>query len=468
MAFNSVTFLVFLVATAVAYGCTPQRLRWLLLLAASYVFYGHWRIGYLGLIVASTGIDYCAGLVMSATAAPRARRAALAIAICANLTLLGTFKYLGFFLGLGESLFGVALPGVDILLPVGISFYTFQSMAYSIDVYRGAVAAERHAGYFALYVAFFPQLVAGPIERPAHLIGQLKRRVSFDTERIRSGAMQMLFGFFQKIVIADNISVIVDAVYAQPANSPPAALWIATYLFAFQIYCDFAGYSNIAIGCARIFGIDLMQNFDRPYLSASIPEFWRRWHISLSSWFRDYVYIPLGGNRRHWAANIAVVFLLSGLWHGAALTFVAWGAIHGIVMWLGRAWPARRRPTAQRESPWRIWRQRLLTFHIVCFGWVFFRAATFGDALTIVARCVGDWSASDHDWPIALDSTSLWIALAGVALLLASEIWERDEPSWRRVLRAPAVVRWSIYLALSAAILNLGVPHAVPFLYFQF
>jgi D-alanyl-lipoteichoic acid acyltransferase DltB (MBOAT superfamily) len=340
-------------------------------------------------------------------------------------------------------------------------------MAYSIDVYRGRVASERRLGLFALYIAFFPQLVAGPIERPAHLLPQLREHHDFDVERLRLGLMQMLWGFFQKVVIADNISLIVDTVYEQPEAYAPGALAVATYLFAIQIYCDFGGYSNIAIGAARILGIDLMENFDRPYLSQSIPEFWRRWHISLSTWFRDYVYIPLGGNRQRWVANIVVVFLLSGLWHGAAITFVVWGALHGAAMVVDNAWRARRAPTPHDSRFGRIWRVAI-TFHIVCAGWIFFRSESLADAWLIIGRLVAPLGVEASAWPSGIAPLTWVVAGGGAMLLMVLELTQGDVPWWRRLLVAPRGLRWTAYLLLSLAILNLGVSRSVPFMYFQF
>jgi alginate O-acetyltransferase complex protein AlgI len=359
MLFNSLHFLFFFPAVVALYFATPARYRWALLLAASYYFYAAWRLEYVVLIMVSTLADYLCGLRMGRLATKRERKPWLILTLVVNLGLLFVFKYLDFF---GDSLralfnqFNIFydVPAYNLLLPVGISFYTFQTLSYSIEVYRGNQKPERHLGIFALYVSFFPQLVAGPIERSTRLLPQFWVQHGFDASRAASGFRLILWGFFKKIVIADRLAIYVNDVYGNPGAQDGLTLLVATYFFAFQIYCDFSAYSDIAIGSARIMGYDLMQNFRRPYFARSIQEFWQRWHISLSTWFRDYVYIPLGGNRVpkwRWYVNLMAVFLVSGLWHGAAWTFVVWGALHGGYLIVGvltldvreRAWQALER-----------------------------------------------------------------------------------------------------------------------------
>jgi alginate O-acetyltransferase complex protein AlgI len=335
--FNSLQFVFFFPAVVALYFATPARFRWVLLLAASYYFYAAWKPEYLVLIFASTTVDYACARGMGAWGSDRVRRLLLYASITANIGMLFAFKYLNFFSESARAVlaeFNIfhGVPTFDLLLPVGISFYTFQSLSYTIDVYRGQTKPERHFGIFALYVSFFPQLVAGPIERSYRLLPQFFEHRGFDGPRITSGLRLMLWGFFMKLVIADRLAVYVNEVYSNPQAFAPSTLLLATYFFAFQIFCDFAGYSSIAIGAARVLGYELMQNFNRPYFAASIREFWGRWHISLSTWFRDYLYLPLGGNRverRRWYLNLLVVFIVSGLWHGAAWTFIVWGALHG-------------------------------------------------------------------------------------------------------------------------------------------
>lgn len=306
----------------------------------------------------------------------------LALGIC--LGTLGVFKYTGFF----ASMAGVELP-LQIILPMGISFYTFQTLSYVIDVYRGRAEAERHFGYYALFVAFFPQLVAGPIERPGHLLPQLKTERSFCGENIAAGGWLLLEGYFKKVVIADSLAPFVDQAYAAPGQALGPEVFLATVLFGLQIYCDFSGYSDIACGSARLLGVELMENFRRPYGAATVRDFWQRWHVSLTGWFTDYVYIPLGGNRQglpRQAANILLVFLLSGLWHGAGWTFLTWGLIHGVYQSTGAVWGNIRR-TAKRRGMW----AHIRTFLLISFPWLFFRAASMGDALTLLSRLTVGW-----------------------------------------------------------------------------
>ena len=334
MLFNSLEFLLFLPVVLVCYALTPRHLRWIPLLAASYYFYASWRLEYLTLILASTAVDYAAGLALGRVTNRASRRALVGLSLVANLGILLFFKYANFFAQTWSSMIGAGADGSlhTFLLPVGISFYTFQTLSYTIDVYRGRIEPERHLGRFALYVAFFPQLVAGPIERAGRLLPQVTRMASPNTDQIVSGLRLALWGFFKKVVIADRLALVVDQVYGNPADQSGITWLIGTYFFAFQIYCDFSGYSDIAIGVARLLGFDLMKNFRVPYSASSLREFWGRWHISLSTWFRDYVYIGLGGNRvqlGRWIANILVTFLVSGLWHGANWTFVVWGGLHG-------------------------------------------------------------------------------------------------------------------------------------------
>ena len=302
MQFDSIEYGVFLAVAATSYFLIPHRWRWALLLFASYVFYASWKPQYLVLIWASTLVDYCAGLFMGRTENRRYRLLALIGSLSVNLGLLGTFKYFGFFAeSLSAVLDSVGLSftphELDVVLPVGISFYTFQTLSYTIEVFRGTHEPERHLGRFALYVAFFPQLVAGPIERSSRLLPQLREKFDFDYVRVVEGLRLILWGLFKKVVVADRLALMVDRVYESPDGAPGPVLMAATIFFAFQIYCDFSGYTDMAIGSARILGIELMVNFNRPYAARSVGEFWHRWHISLSTWFRDYVYIPLGGDR---------------------------------------------------------------------------------------------------------------------------------------------------------------------------
>ncbi len=400
MLFNSGQFLIFLPVVIVLYFLFPHRLRWLFLLAASYFFYMAWRVEYIVLILASTVADYyiaqeIAKRKQSASQGGGSKRL-LWTSIFINLGILFSFKYLNFFTESVSQLAelagaGFSPPVLDVLLPVGISFYTFQTMSYTIDVYNGKVEPEKHFGIFALFVSFWPQLVAGPIERSSRLLPQFRKEQHFDMQRVIWGMNRMAYGFFKKVVVADRLAIYVNEVYGNPEEFSTIPLILASVFFAFQIYCDFSGYTDIALGAAAIMGFTLVNNFDRPYLSRSIGEFWRRWHVSLSTWFRDYVYIPLGGNRVvvwRWYYNLFITFLVSGLWHGANWTFVVWGALHGGYMVWERISEKPRHQLYRSLSLQKVGglvtvAQVLITFGLVLIGWIFFRAEGMGDAVEI-------------------------------------------------------------------------------------
>mgnify|MGYP002630619775 FL=1 len=362
-----------------------------------------------------------------------------------------------------------SVPALELLLPVGISFYTFQTLSYTIDIYRGSLKPEPHLGQFALYVAFFPQLVAGPIERASRLLPQLRQSVVFDYARVTSGLQLMLWGLFKKVVVGDRLGVYADAVYNNPDGQSSWTLWVATYAFAFQIYCDFSGYSDLAIGSARVLGYDLMKNFRQPYFSQTITEFWRRWHISLSTWLRDYLYISLGGNRHGTLLtyrNLMLTMLLGGLWHGASWNFVIWGALQGLFLMTSRATlPTRDAIIARLGLPtlWvRLWRS-VVTFHLVCLSWVFFRAATLPDAVHILRR------AFEFDGALMLNQQTMAHAVLGVAaLLLVETAMERYPAAVDRFAAAPTAVRWGALYALLLAVILAGVEDSSQFIYFQF
>ncbi len=404
MLFNSFAFLIFFPIVTLLYYVIPHKYRWIMLLIASYYFYMSWNPSLVFLIMGTTLLSYGAGLIIEKSSKKPLRLAAAIVAVAGSLIVLFFFKYFNFLsTGISQLLRKIGLPvsdfSLNVLLPVGISFYTFQTLSYVIDVYKGRIKAERHFGYYALFVSFFPQLVAGPIERPENLLPQLKEKKSFQSENIRIGLKFMIVGFFKKVVIADTVAIAVNAVYNDPAQASGLGVAIATALFAVQILCDFDGYTNIAIGVAKLMGIDLMQNFDNPYSARSIKEFWGRWHISLSTWFRDYLYIPLGGNRckkpRH-LFNLFVTFLLSGLWHGANWTFVIWGALHGVYQIVGLLTSdvrkkAREKTGLENSSFLAIW-QRAITFVLVCFAWLFFRANSVSDSGILLKKLFSDWS----------------------------------------------------------------------------
>ncbi|MCC6694639.1 MAG: MBOAT family protein [Candidatus Hydrogenedentes bacterium] len=488
MLFNSIEFVVFLPLVLVVCFSLPWRWQWVFLLAASYAFYMAWKPAYIILIIFSTAIDYWAGLALGATRDPRRRRLFLILSMSSNLGLLFTYKYLDFFLRSAgwvcdSAHLPIEIPAINLLLPVGISFYSFQSMSYTIDVFMNRQPPERSFGRFALYVTFFPQLVAGPIERSSSLLPQLRQHFGFDAERMSSGLRLILWGLFKKMVIADRLAIVADRVYDDPHAYSGPVLVIATICFAFQIYCDFSGYSDIAVGAARTLNVDLMQNFNRPYIARSIPEFWSRWHISLSTWFRDYVYIPLGGNRvsrKRQALNILAVFGLSGLWHGANWTFVVWGLLHASY-YLAHQWTTQPRlwlyevTGLNREPRTLAALQIAATFAQVCVGWSFFRAASIEDAVyTITASFTGwreflgpsGWEVLESQLNIAPDTliTICW----PLPLLLFGE-WISQKSWFNRVIHeTPAWIRYPAYAALCLAIMNLGIVNESSFIYFQF
>jgi len=441
-----------------------------------------WKAEYAILILISTMIDYYAGRRMADLKEKIKRRKYLILSLFTNLGLLFAFKYFNFFNdSIRAMLTAISLP-VDIpyfnvLLPVGISFYTFQTLSYTIDVYNGKIKPERHFGIFAVYVAFFPQLVAGPIERAKNLLPQFAKKHKFDYKRVTDGLKLMLWGFFLKIVIADRLSIVVDHVYNDVTGFVGVPLIIATYFFAFQIYCDFAGYSFIAIGAAQVLGIKLMDNFRRPYFSKSVSEFWKRWHISLTTWFRDYLYIPLGGNRvvkSRWLFNIAVVFLISGLWHGAGWTFVIWGALHGSYLIFSILTKNVREKFANFIGITKFPRFHMIlkvfiTFHLVLFGWIFFRANTFSDAIYVITHLFT--GLSFHIKNLFLERTIMVEFVVAIPLILFMEFIHliQERMRMRQFLDdKPLLLRWAIYFVIIMVILLFGIYQETPFIYFQF
>jgi alginate O-acetyltransferase complex protein AlgI len=489
MQFNSLEYLIFFPFVVALYFTLPQRFRWVLLLTASYYFYMCWKAEYAVLLLVSTLVDYWAALRMGGVDDRRSRRKYLIVSLITNLGLLFSFKYLNFFNESTRALFDsvnifYGVPTFDILLPIGISFYTFQTLSYTIDVYRGDRSPERHFGIFAVYVAFFPQLVAGPIERSNSLMPQFFEKHSFEYDRAADGLRLMLWGFFKKIVIADRLAIYVNQVYNHPSDFSGGPLILATYFFAFQIYCDFSGYTDIARGSAQIMGFRLRENFRRPYFAKSVIEFWQRWHISLSTWFRDYVYGPLGAKCKpkwRWYYNLFVVFFLSGLWHGANWTFAIWGTLHGTYMVVSAATRRRRQrlralfrldkhPTLLKLL------QVSITFHLVLFGWVFFRANSLSDALLILRKSTtvdfGSLSADLTRGFYASDLSRGWfdltVTFVCIALLIVVQLWQRSGEVRQSLIAQPTWVRWSVYYAGAIAIILLGVYEHAPFIYFQF
>ncbi len=482
MLFNSLHFLIFLPIVVYLYFLLPLKARRVFLLLASYYFYMCWKPEYVILILFSTAMDYYLGLRIDAVKERKKKRGYLTLSLFCNLGFLFAFKYFNFFSESARFLFAKFnvfhdFPVFHVLLPVGISFYIFQSLSYTIDVYRNEKSAEKDFTLFALYVAYFPQLVAGPIERSTHLLPQLSKVHEFSWERVKIGLRLMLWGFFKKIVLADNLAVIVDQSYHAPQASSGAALLLATYCFAFQIYYDFSGYTDIARGASKIFGIDLMQNFRQPYFSRSIVEFWQRWHISLSTWFRDYLYLPLGGARVapfRWVSNILVVFLLSGLWHGANWTFVVWGALHGAAYLFVKATHSKRKKLMEAVFLDRFLIVRriinmALVFNFVSFAWIFFRAKSVTDAGIVISKIYQSIVSCDLWANLSQQSFDMiiWIGLI-IFIEFGQKIEEKVSFGHDAPVRLPIFLRWSIYYLAFFVILTLGNFHSQQFIYFQF
>lgn len=481
MLFNSLDFMLFFPAAVFAYFALPHRARWAWLLIASYFFYMCWNPAYVILIFTSTSIDYIAALQMSRVTQARARRFWLIASLTANLGLLFTFKYFNFFASSAQifaDFYGIpaTFSQTDWLLPVGISFYTFQSLSYTIDVYRKERDPERHFGIFALYVSFFPQLVAGPIERSSHLLPQFFEKHSWDMDRVRSGLLLMGAGFFKKCVIGDTLAIYVDTVYGNPEQYAGAPFVLASYAFTIQVFVDFSGYSDIAIGAARVLGFDLYNNFDRPFHARTVAEFWRRWHITLMSWFRDYIYIPLGGSRhgkfRH-SLNIFLVFFVSGVWHGAAWTFVIWGAMCGIIVLFAERTRAWRTKTADAilgdrfAIPRAVW-QRLVVFHAFAIPLVLFRSQSMGDFFTLVSKT---WAGVPISYEVLfapLSAAHLGIVLIAILGMEAVHLLQYRGPVTPRIAALPLPVRWCVYAGFGYGILFFGTFGENDFVYFQF
>lgn len=498
MLFNSLEFLIFFPIVLVVYYVVPNRIKYLWLLVASYYFYMCWNAKYAVLILGSTIITYVTGLLLERVKGKETYKRhrqvflKLVVAVCftANLGILFYFKYFEFASELLRRVFAmisidISAPTYDILLPVGISFYTFQALGYTIDVYRGEIYAERNFFKYALFVSFFPQLVAGPIERSKNLLTQLAQPKKWDFDNLREGSLLMIWGYFLKIVLADRIGRFVDNIYRDYDTYTGYYLLIATVLFAFQIYCDFSGYSNIAIGAAKILGIDLMDNFESPYLAGTVSEFWRRWHISLTSWFKDYLYIPLGGSRKgkvRTYINKLIVFLASGLWHGASISFVIWGGINGLYQVLGEVLlPVRNRMVRILKLNVTSFGTKLIrvlcTFVLVDFSWIFFRANSTKEAVTIIHNMVtvqNPWILVDGSlYTCGLDSKNFWLMIISIIVLLFADCLKVKGIKIRNVIMAQDYwFRWIVYAGSILVVLLFGIWGPAfnnkNFIYFQF
>lgn len=468
MLFNTIDFLIFFCLVYSAYLILPHKGQNILLLVASYYFYGSWDWRFLSLLLLSTGVDYALAIAIDRSDDPRRRRFYLIISMCVSLGVLGFFKYFNFF---AESLqlllarvgWSVDLWHLNVILPWGISFYTFQTMNYTIDVYRRHLRAERHFPNFALFVAFYPHLVAGPIMRASDLLPQVQQPRVVTAHGIRQGLWLVLWGLFQKMVIADNLAIIADAHYAGAPKGWSGA-WLGTYAFAFQILCDFSAYSDIARGVGQLMGFNLMRNFRNPYFALNPSDFWRRWHISLSTWLRDYLYIPLGGNRRGRARtyiNLMITMLLGGLWHGASWTFVAWGLYHGLLLAVHRFVTGEDQAPRRRSGVYRLLCM-LAMFHLTCLGWVFFRAHSFSQAWQFLGALAGP-----SGWDLNALNDALILGLLVLPVLAMQALMEVRNDLYA-ALKLSLIPRAMIYAALVVSILLFANTGSQAFIYFQF
>ncbi len=472
MLFNSLEFALFFTVVVLIYFRIGPRLQLGFLLAASYFFYGWWRWEYTSLLIFSTALDYTIALAVARSKRTAIRKLLLTLSICCNLGVLFFFKYLQLFLTSIATALGwfgaeVAAPNVSetmpwYTLPIGISFYTFQTMSYTIDVYRGVVKPTRNPLKVALFVCYFPQLIAGPVLRSNELMPQMDETHRWDWDRVRVGLWLVMWGLMKKVCLADNLAPFVETAYSDPTGHSGLALLVATYCFAFQIYFDFSGYSDIAIGLAMILGFRLIENFRRPYLAANITDFWRRWHMSLSRWLRDYLYIPLGGNRHgpgRMYVNLMLTMLLGGLWHGASWNFVIWGGLHGVALAVHKVVHGKRVREDVGLNPLKI----VLTFHFVCFTWIFFRATDFESAWAVV-RGIVTWQGGA---PIAM-----WVPVAIFVGFTIVQLFQEKRGAIhphvdRAFLRNPWLVGGFVYtlFVLAIAIFSTG---KADFIYFQF
>jgi len=477
MLFNSIPFLFFFTTVVVLFFILPQKLKNPFLLAASYYFYFCGKAEYVVVLAALTLLTYFSALLLARPISRTARKTLFVSAIIFNLCPLAFLKYFNFISSSLQVLLDnfkifYSLPILNFALPVGISFYTFISIGYLIDVYWKKRDPERNIVIFGLYVSFFPHILSGPIARSNQLMPQFRLQHFFTDKNASDGLKLMLWGFFMKLVVADNLSPYVDSVYSRVGAYSGSTLLFASYLYSFQIYCDFAGYSNIAIGAARIMGFDLINNFNRPYFSESIRDFWSRWHISLSTWLRDYIYIPLGGNRvsRHRLFyNVFIVFLLCGIWHGADWTFVIWGLLHAFFIIISIASSKLRDGVSKalfitRFPVIRKYLAIFITFNLANLAWIFFRARSVGDAILVV-RNIFHLSLE----PVTFgDDPGLFYGIAGIFVLLVFEIFQKDMPVVDYINARKTTWRWMFYIFCLFSIILLGALDGGSFIYFQF
>jgi D-alanyl-lipoteichoic acid acyltransferase DltB (MBOAT superfamily) len=483
MLFNSLEFLLFLPLVVALYFTLPVKWRWLLLLVASYFFYMSWKAEYAILILFTTLVDYSVAIKIGNELSKRKKKNWLLLSILVNLGMLAGFKYLNFFSESANALLqasnsGYAFPLYQILLPVGISFFIFQSLSYTIDVYRGIRKPEKHFGKFALYVSFFPQLVAGPIERSTSLLPQINKPRAFSEQNLISGLKLMLWGFFKKLVIADRLGMFVGLIYENPAEYNGIPVLLATLLFAIQLYCDFSGYTDIARGSARILGYELMINFNRPLIATSLRDFWNRWHISLTTWFRDYLLysLPYIKDKKIVQAkiyrNLVITFLLMGLWHGAAWTFVLFGLFHGIMLVLETI---TEKPVAGFYERTGINKFPVLKktigiiymISLVVFSLFFFRANNLSDSMLLLSNAF-DFSNTAEAMKAILKNLEVVFGLMMIVILLWAEHFHAKHNLAKVIASKPMIIRWTAYIGFIFFVLLFGVLHQEKFIYFQF
>lgn len=489
MLFNSIDFVFFFPVVTLIYFLLPHRFRWLHLLAASCIFYMYFVPVYILVLFLTIGIDYAAGILIENTQDHRHRKWWLVMSIVTNLGLLCIFKYYNFFIDnvdwvLHAAGINIHIPFLNVLLPLGLSFHTFQAMGYTIEVYRGNQKAERHLGIYALYVMFFPQLVAGPIERPQNLLHQFHERHSPQYGNITSGLRLMLWGMIKKVVIADRIALVTDPIFNHPHSYSAIALYTGVALFHIQVFCDFSGYSDIAIGAARIMGIRLMTNFNMPFHARTVPEFWRRWHISLSSWFRDYIYLPLGGSKRgtlRTYINLFIIFELSGLWHGASWLFIMWGVVQATYMIVGHMTKNMRQRINHALGITRIgWLDHsldiIITFSLTAFARIFFRGNSIEDAWYFISKLkdipaeLVKIAATHKVGFLHMPSfrEALLPCLLAVAGMELAHLLKNKYDLDNTISKRPVIFRWSLYFSGLILLTFFGVYDSHQFIYFQF
>ena len=490
MVFNSLHFLIFLPAVIFLYFAIPYKWRWLLLLFVSYYFYMCWKAEYAFLIVLSTSIDYLCGLQMSKHEDKKKRKPWMILSIVMNLSILFLFKYFNFFNDSARVVFDSLnifynVPEFKLLLPVGLSFYTFQAISYTVDVYKGTAKAEKNFGFFATFVAYWPQLVAGPIQRKEDFLPQLKQNFDFDYERVKQGLIRILYGFFKKVVIADRLAIFVREVYNQPGDHGGFAVILATWLFAIQVYCDFSGYCDIAIGSSRIMGHNLRENFKTPYFAKSIREFWERWHITLTVWVRDYLYIPMGGSKvsfpRMLFNNLAALTIM-GFWHGANWTFIMFGFVHGSFIVISRIWdryfPKINLPTLLPKAKWLTnFLLMFWIFNLTCIPDIFFCSRNINESWIIIQSI---FNHPDTTWALINSSSpagstpsviDYWLSIFFVAILLYTDYnlyTHKDVTIEKRIAAKPVYLRWGFYILITVLVSWFAVTTDSVFIYFQF